>query len=224
MSEAGRVEAMWRWLEGSAFVVGGKPIVLYHGTDIQDPFNIFTRWEGEASIGFHFGTKEVANSRITEIFRMESPEERGGIIIPVLCRARNPLRLPDQYMWDQWDVASALYKAGVLANEDEVEFVADSCSAEMLFAAIEEAGYDCVVYGNECEHKPEVTDSFVLWRSEFLKSPYAAGFDLADPRLLPQNPTPDADFREWERLSRDIDDQRRKLAEFRQTMPAPTAP
>jgi len=216
----GRLAGMARWLEGSAFADGGVPAVLYHGTDIHDPFNVFTRWEGESSIGFHFGTREVANARIDEIFRMAAPDEREGIIIPVICRARNPLRLPDLMLWGQWECARALLEAGVLRSEEEMDHVADSCSEDAIFAAIEEAGYDCVVYGNECEHKAEVTDSVIVWRSELLKSPWAASFDPADPRLLPQAPTDPADMDDWERRALSISAAREELRDLRAALGA----
>jgi len=213
--------AMWKWLEGSAFSDGGRPTVLFHGTDLHEPFNIFTHWEGEASVGFHFGTREVANSRIDEIFRMAPPDERAGVIIPVICRAGNPLYLHDLYTWQQDDFANALHDAGVLATEQEVEWAIETYSEARLFAAMEEAGFDCLVYGNVCEHKTEVTDSVMIWRAEQLKSPFAASFDPADPRLLPQNETPAQDYDRWRELAEDIAEARRDLARLRANAPGP---
>jgi len=206
--------AMRRWLKGSAFADGGQPTVLYHGTDIHDEFNIFTYW-GEGSIGFHFGTREVANARLEGILRHSDPDDPSGIVIPVICRARNPLRLPDLMLWDQDDIAWELHRAGVLGSEEEVEHVIESISEAMVFAAIEEAGYDCVVYGNACEHKDEVTDSVMLWRAELMKSPFASSFDPSDPRLLPQREASPHDYRSWERLSREIQEARQELLALR---------
>jgi len=216
----GRDAQLARWIEGSAFAPGGRPAVLFHGTDVHDDFNIFTRW-GEGSIGFHFGTREAANARLDSIFQAAPPDEADGIIIPVLCRASRPLRMRDLMLWDQDDIARELMRQGVLLSDEECDHVVDSMSEATVFAAIEEAGYDCVVYGNECEHKAEVTDSVMVWRAELLKSPFADSFDPADPRLLPQRETSAGDYRDWERLGREIDEARRALASMRDAAPGP---
>lgn len=203
------------WIEGSAFVgEDGRPTMFFHGTDIHDPFNIFTRFE-DHSLGFHFGSMEAANDRISQIFRMAPPDENEGLIIPVYCRARNPLRLEDQYTWEQDAVVAALAEAGVLSEEEE-EFVADSASAEMIFAAVEAAGYDCIVYRNRCEAENEAHDSILVWRAELLKSPYSLSFDMNDPRLLPQNETSEFDTYEWECREEAIVNCKEDLRMFRQ--------
>lgn len=210
-------EGLSGWLDGAAFVdERGAPVVWYHGTDWLEPFNVFSRWD-EASIGFHFGTREVANYRVADMFRMGPPGEAEATVIPVICRARNPLRLPDLYCWGQQEIASALFEAGVLRSEEEWDHVVDSCSEEAIFAALEEAGYDAVVYGNECEHKEEVTDSILVWRAELLRSPFARSFDPDDPRLLPDHPTPadEGDLAMWRDLGLRIDEARAELRGMR---------
>jgi hypothetical protein len=203
-----------KWIEGGAFVEeDGRPATFFHGTDVHEPFNIFTRFEDQ-SLGFHFGSVEAANDRLAQIFRMAPPDENEGIVIPVHCRAQNPLRMDDLYTWGQRAVVSALVDAGV-ASEDEAEFLEESASAEMLFAVIEEAGYDCIVYRNLCEAGISAHDSILVWRAELLKSPYSLDFSLDDPRLLSQNETAESDLSDWECVSDFIDKCRRELNEFK---------
>lgn len=210
-----------RWIEGGAFVgEDGTPMTFFHGTDITEPFNVFTRFEDQ-SLGFHFGSSEAANDRLRQIFRM-APDENDGVVIPVFCRAVRPLRLDDQYTWGQSAVISALVDAGV-ASEDDADFLYEGGSAEMLFAAMEEAGFDCIVYRNLCEAEADAHDSILVWRSELLKSPYSLEFERNDPRLLSQNETAEADLYEWECIAETIDACREQLREFRSTAPSATA-
>lgn len=199
------------WIAGAAFNDRrGVPQIWHHGTD-ADEFNVFTRWD-DASIGFHFGTLEAAKHRTDIIYRMS--ETNGGTIIPVLCRAQRPLRLRDQFMWEQDDVARALLNAGVLKSQDEVDFVIDDASEAMIFAAIEAAGYDCVVYKNECETDGKSSDSLMVWRAELLKHPEASRFDLDDPRLLPQKMAAEKDIKRWKWLAREIKAADEALTDF----------
>mgnify|MGYP001428722723 CR=1 FL=1 len=201
------------WADGSAFNEGGMPRLWMHGTNVTEPFNVFTRWE-DFSVGFHFGGPEAANDRAQNIHDEILGEDFDGVIIPVFCRATNPLRIPDLYTWEQHRVASALIDAGVI-DEGEAEFLEESASAEMIFAILEEAGYDSLVYGNLCEHKEEVTDSICVWRAELLKSPFASSFDRDDPRLMPQLPTDERDMEMWRAMSGSIEAEKEALREFR---------
>lgn len=209
-SEATRTAALRAWIEGSAFAADGSPRLWYHGTDCEEAFNVFARYD-ESSVGFHFGAAEAANARLDAIFRMEDPAARGGALIPVICRARSPLRLPDLYTWEQDAVAGALLAAGIV-DEREAEDIVDSCDEHMLFAAIERGGHDCVVYTNLCEHEAGAVDSLMLWRAELVKSPFAAGFDPDDPRILPQAATGAPDLRAWSERSEAIAEARLALA------------
>lgn len=187
------------------------PRLWLHGTDVDTPFNVFCRWE-DFSLGFHFGGPEAANARLEAI---QADGEMAGSIIPVYCRAVRPLRLPDLYTWGQSEIVDALAEAGVLANEDEEDFVYEEASAEAIFAALEEAGYDSVVYGNRCEHKERETDSLCVWRAELLKSPFAASFDPADPRLLPQLPAAGRDLTAWTSIGMEIEQAKERLRQLR---------
>ncbi len=205
------------WAEGSYFANDGtgSPVRWFHGTDIEDPFNVFARCD-EASLGFHFGTADAANDRLKQIECLAD----GGSVIPVYCRATNPLALNDLYTWSQWDVASALWEAGIL-TEDEAEFVADSASAEMIYAAIEEAGYDCVLYGNLCEARDAGQKSLMVWRASLIKGVHSELFDKDDPRILSQLPASDEEMSWHSYLEREIDSSREELRAFRATAPAP---
>jgi len=201
-----------QWISEAFFKdENGEPRIWYHGTDVE-PFNIFTRWE-EASIGFHFGCEETAADRLRMILEVADKEQ--GAIIPVICRASRPLRLRDQFMWGQHSVAHALFSVGVLNSQDEIDFIVESGRDSMIFAALEDAGYDAIIYKNECEGPGKNQDSLLVWRAELLKSPDAASFDFDDPRLLPQKPAPKADYRRWEVLSDEIAADAADLYSFR---------
>jgi hypothetical protein len=212
MQETGMTEELRDWAEGSHFNdADGTPRRWFHGTDIEDSFNIFAYFD-EASLGFHFGSVSAANDRLAQIFRMT--DEPGGNIIPVHCRGVRPLVLNDLYTWGQWDVASALGDCGIL-TDDEVEFVAASASAAMLFAAIEEAGYDCVLYTNVCESMETAEESLMVWRAALVKGEHSVSFERDDPRILSQLDPTDEDW-QWHRsLEREIDSCREELRSMR---------
>lgn len=90
----------------------------------------------------------------------------------------------------------------------------------MLFAAIEEAGYDCVVYRNLCEAEAHAQDSILVWRADLLKSPFSNDFQIGDPRLLSQNETSADDLIEWESALSHIHECRWKLRELRRNADA----
>lgn len=197
------------WFEGSALSDGdGRPRILYHGTDTGADFNIFARTE-ESSIGFHFGDLAAAHKRIDN---MTHPDDRGrwGAVIPVVCNARNPLRLTDHDTWDVANVCDELYDLGIV-NADQYNHIIDSYNEYALFAAIEMAGYDCVIYSNETEHGGTPTDSLIVWRAETVKGAYAASFDRDDPGLVPGIPHDPDDLECWESIKEELDDYKDEL-------------
>jgi hypothetical protein len=217
MTEALRMDVtLEAWAAGSHFLnEDGSVTRWFHGTDIDDQFNIFARCD-DASLGFHFGTADAANDRLKQIECLAD----GGSIIPVYCRAANPLVLSDLFTWSQWDVASALCDAGVL-TEDEAEFVADSASAEMIYAAIEEAGYDSVLYGNLCEARDSGQESLMVWRAALVKGVNSASFDWEDPRILSQLPATQDEMSWYGYREREIDSCREELRALRASSPVP---
>ena len=198
-------------MDGSAFVVDNEPRVWLHGTDFAD-FNIFCRNE-EFSMGSHFGGVEAANARLRDIFG-DDLVEADASIIPVICRAKNPLRLNDHYTWAFRNVVSELTDLGVV-SDDEADLMVD-LGDHGLFAAMELAGYDCVVYLNRCEHKEEATDSLMVWRANLIKSPFASSFDLDDPRLMPQRDTDPADLRAHEYIVDGIEAAKQSIVAYRE--------
>lgn len=206
------------WAAGSYFSdPDGMLQRWFHGTDAEEQFNIFAHCD-DASLGFHFGSAAAANDRLSQI----SVDDEGfaGSIIPVFCRATNPLVIADLYTWGQWSVASALRDSGIL-TEDEAEFVTDSASAEMIYAAVEEAGYDCILYTNACESRDSGEMSLMIWRAALVKGVHSLEFDREDPRILSQHSASD-DERSWfEHREAEIDRCREELRALRCSHQAP---
>ena len=176
-------------MEGNALEgPGGDPAAWFHATDAAEDFNVFAVC-GEGSVGFHFGTRGTAMTRLAHMGDPDLP----GRLIQVAIRAENPLRLSDHHTWDMRDVLielEALGKVGPAA----AEAVADSAEVEWLYAALEMAGHDAVVYPNDTEGGG---DSVFVWRPEQVKSVNAARFDRDDPRILPQAPASAMDAALW---------------------------
>lgn len=183
-------DGLEEWIAGSAFVGDdGKPVVWHHGTDAE-PFNIFAFAE-EGSIGFHFGTRETAIARLEDI-----DADVDARVIEVYCRAKRPLRLQDHFTWSLRSVVGELEDLGILVG-DEGDEIIESCDDDLLFAYIERAGYDCIVYDNETERNG---DSLLVWRQELIKAVGSARFDKNDPRIDPSAETDEEDWtlhRNW---------------------------
>ena len=184
------------WLEGSAFVSDGQPIVWYHGTDTPEDFNIFAIWS-EGSIGIHFGSAPTASARLSTTRLADDPDSLDGLrIIPVYCRAQRPLRLKDHHCWRIDRVASELADLGLIEPEIEDQ-IAEGCDEFALFAAIEAAGYDSVLYPNETESEGRLDDSLIVWRPELVKSVFAQTFYPQEPRIMPGLPDRTWDLERW---------------------------
>lgn len=202
------------WISGSAFVdENGRPVVFYHGTDIDLPFNVFCQC-GEGSIGFHFGSADTADTRLRQIREGEADYDDGMSIIPVICRSTNPLRLNDLLCWGTREVIDALVDADVMtASEAETLLNDDDCDLETIYAYIEEAGYDAVVYCNWTEGG--TGDSLIAWRPEMLKSPFSYDFAANDPRLLSQLPTDPRDLDACAAQASAIERERQRIRNYR---------
>lgn len=150
-----------RWFEGSRVVdEGGRPKVMYHGTDAEEDFAEFAVTE---DVGFHFGSPGAANARLLQIRAFEHAR-----IIPVFLSIRAPLRLPDLACWEPGDVVVALAEAGILSNRGVRECRDAGFFGETEFRrALEKKGYDGVVYLNSTEGGG---DSFIALRSEQIRS------------------------------------------------------
>jgi hypothetical protein len=190
------------WIEGSAFVnPDGSPLVFYHGTDTGSYFNIFARTE-DSSIGFHFGDLDAAHCRVANITSGDAWNY--GAIIPVVCNASKPLRLTDHFVWDVADILVELHDLGVV-DDIQHDLILDSCSEYAVFAAIELAGYDCVIYSNETEHGGRPTDSLLIWRAEQVKGVYASRFDRGCPGLVPGIEHDPDDLECWTSVREELD-------------------
>ncbi len=65
--------------------------------------------------------------------------------MPVLVRAEKPLRMSDHYTRSLRSMADELVELGVI-DDDEYDTIVDSCDCTPVFAAIERAGHDAVLY------------------------------------------------------------------------------
>lgn len=220
---AGAAEERRAWFGRSAFLPAGVPTVWFHGTDAEEDFNVFTRWD-ESSIGFHFGSAPTAFGRLTSILSVDEMDIREGLrVLPVYCRAERPLRLRDHHTWRLDRVADELYDLG-LASEAVVEEIAAGCDEYLLFAAIEAAGHDCVIYANETESAGRRDDSLIVWRPELIKGIHAAGFDRDDPRILPQRPVATDDLEAWRDNARCLVKAAERIAALAEHAPALPSP
>jgi hypothetical protein len=144
------------------------PIVWLHGLYPDVTFNIFAEW-GEASLGFHAGGVIAATKRIEQINGdLPDDEKMSGTLMPVLVRAEKPLRMSDHHTWSLRSMADELVEPGVI-EDDEYDTIVDSCDCTHVFAAIERAGHDAVLYANITEGAREDgrdEDGLCVWRAE----------------------------------------------------------
>ena len=192
------------WAEWSA---GHDVRLWHHATDAPEPFAIFSR-QDEGSFGFHFGTHAAACGRHAIMFRMGDPDLRAseGSMLSVLVRYRNALRLPDKYCWDLDQVTGDLVELGLL-DPDREQAILDACDTQPVFAAIEAAGYDAVLYPNETEGRDDDNrDSLMVWRASQIRSVHAAAFIEGCPRLCPTLTPTDVEDAWWRHNEQGIDE------------------
>ena len=187
-----------KWFEGSKVVnADGSPMVMYHGTDADSDFNVFNTYD---AVGSHFGTLEQAHERAdagildTVANGAVISSARGQRIMPVYLAIKNPLRLQDLGTWSPDYVATELLSRGIM-NQEEVDRMDDDDyhnGDEMIRTALEDSGYDGIVYLNRNEaigkgtgNKdwtttwddarfqeafPDAADSYVVFEPEQVKS------------------------------------------------------
>jgi len=158
------------WFRNSKAVnPDGSPMVVYHGT--RSDFDIF-KTDSYVSLGSHFGTQGQAN------YILSNPEYPGAKILPCYLSIQNPLRLPDapgdEWHWDY--IVPKLRAVGIdpgrrprIGYEAYVKTRRDQqdCEREMIVFAIEDAGYDGIVYDNAVEGKG---DSWIIFHPNQVKS------------------------------------------------------
>lgn len=171
------------WNAGNRLMTSSALPLWFHGTT-SGGFNVFAQCD-ENSIGFHFGSVGAAQKRLADVaWHLDDIEDH--LVMPVLLRAQNPLRLTDGGCWGMEDISGDLADLG-LVSEDLASWLADCGDDVYVFALLEELGYDAVVYRNIVEEEGDL-DSVFIWRPEQVKSVFSQSFDALDPRLLPQVP------------------------------------
>lgn len=154
----------------------------YHGT----PGGFGELDPNKSGLGTHFGTERAAQER-------REKHQTGGAdweIRSFDLDVQNPLRMKDIWIWDDAErVRDQLYFRGVLLLRDVAAIEAGQPAWEVLRAAIERAGYDCIVYRNETEGGGD--DSYIVWRSEKIRRVGArVTADVVAPTLYPGRDEP----------------------------------
>lgn len=160
---------------------GGAVVIAVHSS--QSDFSEFKSTQTwETHFGFHFGSSDQANKRIT----VRGTPLSGARSIPVYVRLTNPLRTTDAGTWQNpysaWHVTQ---KALGTKKPDPIEFFATYGAApssesgteallawrvkarQQLAREIKDAGYDGIVYKNRIEGQG---DSFIALDPEQIKS------------------------------------------------------
>lgn len=164
--------AFRRWFGDSKVVdEGGRPLVLYHGTDA--PFTVFDR---TSDIGFHFGSPDTARTRLEHTGAADS-----GRLIPVYLRIRNPLRTDDLWLWEPKEVLRELRGQGIITRNEATQ--ADLVDREWVRDKLAAKGYDGIVYKNVAEG--DGSDSYIVFDPTQIKSATTnrGSFDPANPDI-----------------------------------------
>lgn len=197
-----------QWFADSKIVnPDGTPKVVYHGTQALDGFAVFKTKFRE--LGSHFGTFQQANTMAAleeankknigaVLERVGAGSQVSPHIIPVYLRIRNPLRLVDLGGFSEFEVAPQLFDEGIINEAQLNDFLEsegtrpESETIALLQKAIQDAGYDGVVYLNRREGDnrmfpeadkltsmtddqvreafPEAQDSYIVFEDNQIKS------------------------------------------------------
>jgi len=140
--------------------------VLYHATDKN--FDAFDVGKGIDGLGIHLGSVDQAEELIRTGQSMSSkrPEKFvvGAQVLPVVTKARNPIRMPDLNDWDKNKVAAQLRKQGIQ--------VPAGAGPDEIVKALQRQGYDSIVYKNTFEGAGG--DSFIVFDPSNIRSVNAA--------------------------------------------------
>jgi hypothetical protein len=161
----------------------GLPVVFYHGTTSD-----FSQFELNG-LGIHVGTMKAANDRLHLL-----GAHFDGAIMPVVARCQRLLELPDIGWEFPASVMDELFNHGVVDGDaaDRLFLQVDRLTAEdewhpEAFALVREAilaaGYDGIVYQNDCEDPGSL--SYIVLRPSDLKSALgnSGAFSLDDPDI-----------------------------------------
>jgi len=195
-----------RWFRASKVVDSeGRPLVVYHGTDKEFDTFLVSR-----DLGFHFGTEAQAKTKGSKVIaawlsiqnplRLSEDITQRGDKVP-LSRAAEILTMEaglDAQTVDRLQVLAAQHQR-VLESAESQEQIDQATSNFWTTAkeALEEIGYDGVVYPNQVEGEGE---SWIAFDSIQVKGTSNNGeFSLKDRRFLFQSaePTESAAFKAW---------------------------
>lgn len=198
-------QAFWAWFSGSKVVdKDGNPLMVYHGTN-----NKFDEFDySPYDLGFHFGSIDAAHSVFdskSDGFKKVKAPWDGRNIKPVYLSIKNPLRLKDLDYFDTRTLGPELEKMGLVkdgknwANEiyekakksviDKIQEMPHHAGRELINLqekeltrkALEDMGYDGIVYNNDFEGGG---DSWVAFRKNQIKSAIGnQNFDPNSPKI-----------------------------------------
>jgi len=126
---------------------------VFHGTDTE-----FTEFKFTEDIGFHFGSKEAAATRVQQA-GIETP-----IMVEAFLKIQKPFRVDDLYTWSPDSVLSVLVERQLLTPDDADNM--DIVGREEVKAALSVGGYDGIVYENATEFGG---DSFIVFESSQIR-------------------------------------------------------
>src|SRR5690606_15701198 len=111
--------------------------------------------------------------------------------------------------WSLSRIADELLDLGII-TAPVYDYILERDNDSYIFAALEIAGVDAIIYSNETEGQHQ-EDSLLIWRAEQVKSVFADSFSLGDPALCPQAPSLRADTESWLSLNCQIEDAKSDL-------------
>lgn len=192
------------WFNGSKVVdTEGNPLRVFHGTPnafAKDQFQVGQGGRGVIeSFGFHFGTQDAANTRILPTMERSQYERdsHNWNIMPVYLNIKNPLRMGDVGNWQN------LRKVGLwLVHEGVLDIAAKNLALSRsnhkarihaLAKAIQDAGYDGIVYSNEHEGG----ESWIAFNPTQIKSAIgnSGEFNPKDKRITAADAMPTISFK-----------------------------
>lgn len=130
--------------------VNGEPLVVYHGTILQDEFfGQFNIVNSNEELAAHFGTYEQAQNRINQILFAQkyiddskTKKEGNPIIKPFFLNLKRPIELRDKTKWDAYTLFRTIYRERKYKLEPRNEDI----YWQMNYLL--ENGYDGIKYDN----------------------------------------------------------------------------
>jgi len=112
-------EASMRWFgESAVSESNGMPLVVYHGTDAEQPFTIFAR---SSDIGFHFGTAKAANDRLQMFGLLDTAPPENSRILPVILKIVNPMEVSDAF--DPYKLIEDMEKRNYISFRESMKLI-----------------------------------------------------------------------------------------------------